>query len=193
MGVANKHFRKGPPKEALDACEGLDFDGAVAIYLYTCESELYHELNHNLRAGASRSSSDFRSKFFPYMRILMQALRVMAKGRGRETVNRGVALGLTKLYPEDFAPGENIIWWGFTSTTRNISVLSNEMFLGTEGDRTIFQVSTCKGINIRQFSAMPGEAEILLPAGTVLKVDGVLDVGNGLAIVQCSDDDDAPD
>ena len=32
-----------------------------------------------------------------------------------------------------------LTWWAFSSTTANIATLSNDMFLGSDGDRTIFQ------------------------------------------------------
>ena len=94
------------------------------------------------------------------------------------------------------------------------------MFLGSSGDRTVFQVRskqisdaqvlrlhdmltqtrlplqilTSRGIDIGKLSAIPSEAEILLPAGTVLKITGVLQKdASGLTIVTLEDDEDAPD
>lgn len=93
------------------------------------------------------------------------------------------------------------------------------MFLGSDGDRTVFQVRlkqrspspqvlrvhrltqmrlplqilTSRGIDIGKLSAIPSEAEILLPAGTVLKITGVLPKdASGLTIVTLEDDEDAP-
>ena len=97
------------------------------------------------------------------------------------------------------------------------------MFLGSDGDRTIFQVCVCvqhdcifaaqlmrlymltqtrllsqiltsRGIDIGKLSAIPSEAEILLPAGTVLKITGILEKSaDGLTIVTLEDDEDAPE
>ena len=92
------------------------------------------------------------------------------------------------------------------------------MFLGSDGDRTVFQVRvkqisaaqvlrwyrltqmrlplqilTSRGIDIGKLSAIPSEAEILLPAGTVLKITGVLQKdASGPTIVTLEDDEDAP-
>ena len=100
------------------------------------------------------------------------------------------------------------------------------MFLGSDGDRTIFQVCACvsararatcifvaqlmrlhrltqarlllqihtsRGIDIGKLSTIPSEAEILLPAGTVLRITGVLPKdASGLTIVTVEDDEDAP-
>eukprot|EP01043_Picozoa_sp_COSAG02_P021957 COSAG02_NODE_1127_length_14428_cov_68.304627_6_plen_93_part_00 len=86
-----------------------------------------------------------------------------------------------------------LTWWSFSSTTTNIAALSNDMFLGTNGDRTIFQIHTSRGIDIGKLSAIPSEAEVLLPAGIVLTVTGVLPKSaDGLTIVTLEDDTDAP-
>jgi hypothetical protein len=94
------------------------------------------------------------------------------------------------------------------------------MFLGSSGDRTVFQVRskqisdaqvlrlhdmltqtrlplqilTSRGIDIGKLSAIPSEAEILLPAGTVLKITGVLPKdASGQTIVTLEDDEEAPE
>ena len=90
--------------------------------------------------------------------------------------------------------------------------VQNPMFLGSTGDRTIFQIMTRRGIDISPFSAVrrarsgaarstrivmrrqvEGEAELLLPAGIALKITGVLPKdASGLTIITCEDDTDAP-
>jgi hypothetical protein len=86
-----------------------------------------------------------------------------------------------------------LTWWAFSSTTSNIAALSNPMFLGSNGDRTVFQILTTRGVDIGQLSAIPSEAKILLPAGITLKITGVLPKdASGLTIVTLEDDSDAP-
>jgi hypothetical protein len=86
-----------------------------------------------------------------------------------------------------------LTWWAFSSTTSNIGALENPMFLGPSGDRTVFQILTTRGVDIGQLSAIPSEAEILLPAGTALKITGVLPKDDsGLTIVTLEDDSEAP-
>ena len=45
-----KFLKTKKTQEAIAACPGLTTDGAGAIYLFTCESPLYKELNAKLRA-----------------------------------------------------------------------------------------------------------------------------------------------
>eukprot|EP01043_Picozoa_sp_COSAG02_P009203 COSAG02_NODE_308_length_25072_cov_20.906925_17_plen_135_part_00 len=59
--------------------------------------------------------------------------------------------------------------------------------------RLPLQILTSRGIDIGKLSAIPSEAEILLPAGTVLKITGVLSKdASGLTHVTLEDDEDAP-
>ena len=45
-----KFLKAKDTKAAIAACPALTADGAAAIYLFTCESPLYHQLNEKLRA-----------------------------------------------------------------------------------------------------------------------------------------------
>eukprot|EP01043_Picozoa_sp_COSAG02_P039456 COSAG02_NODE_3116_length_7335_cov_2.441680_1_plen_128_part_00 len=56
------------------------------------------------------------------------------------------------------------------------------------------QILTSRGIEIGKLSAIPFEEEILLPAGTVLKITGVLPKdASGQTIVTLEDDENAPE
>ena len=67
------------------------------------------------------------------------------------------------------------------------------MFLGSDGDRTIFQILTKHGADIGGLSQIPSEAEVLLPAGAQFKVTSVLQKdASGLTIVTIEDNADAP-
>ena len=56
-----KFLKTKKTREAIAACPGLTNDGAGAIYLFTCESPLYKELNAKLRAR-DRAALKVRSK-----------------------------------------------------------------------------------------------------------------------------------
>ena len=45
-----KFLKAKDTQAAIAACPALTVDGAAAIYLFTCESPLYHQLNEKLRA-----------------------------------------------------------------------------------------------------------------------------------------------
>lgn len=106
-------------------------------------------------------------------------------------VNRGVKRDLVAEYPTEYVVDETLLWWPFTSTTADICVLQNPMFLGMSGPRTIFQILTTTSVDISDFSAFK-EKERLLPPGIALRVTGILPKSaDGLTIIACEDDPDA--
>ena len=50
LWTMKKFLKTKKTREAIAACPSLTADGAGAIYLFTCESPLYKELNAKLRA-----------------------------------------------------------------------------------------------------------------------------------------------
>ena len=61
-------------------------------------------------------------------------------------------------------------------------------FLSANGQHTIFQIHSCKGVDVSSFSASGiGVREYLLPPGTVLQSTGIVKSGE-VTTVQCQDD-----
>ena len=104
------------------------------------------------------------------------------------TVYRGVKLDLAMHYPQ----GRDVVWWGFSSATANVQVLENPEFLGVDGKRTMFAISCREAVDIERYSALGHEKERLLLPGTCFEVEGTLNAGNGLVIVQLQQNTDEP-
>ena len=151
---------------------GLDADEAGALRLYTMESELYPTLNRLLR---SRDRAALKP-FFPYLRLMLTARAKLPKYTA--SVWRGVkGVDLRAQYPI----GKELYWWAFSSTTKQLQTLTNPMFLGTSGTRTVFMIEVLNGVDIDRYSAFQGsEAEVLLFPGTKLKVEGSMEMAPGL-------------
>ena len=153
---------------------GLDADEAGALRLYTMESELYPTLNRLLRSRERQAIK----VFFPYLQLLLTARQKLPKCVG--SVWRGVkGVDLRAQYPK----GKELYWWAFSSTTKELSTLQNDMFLGTTDVRTVFMLEVLNGVDIDRYSAFQGsasEAEVLLYPGTKLKVVDTMDMGGGL-------------
>ena len=191
LWTAKKWAKTTPAKTAMAAVPGMTADLAAGIWMHTCESRLYPELNAKLR---SESRAELKQGYFPHLRLLVAALGKLRSAQGGEkrVVNRGVRRDLVSLHPGDYRKDETMVWWPLSSCTSDVSVLSNPMFLGKSGDRTIFQIHTSQAVDIAAFSAIKEEAELLLPPGVALLITGVLPVGNGLTMLTCADDPDAP-
>ena len=66
----------------------------------------------------------------------------------------GVPFNLVTAYPDDYAEGETIVWWPFSSTTTKISVLQDALFLGLSGTHEPIHTRNiaASGLNQRSFT-----------------------------------------
>jgi hypothetical protein len=160
---------------------GLTDDESASILLYTMEWEpreksFYITLNNTLQAA----NRNLLKPWFLYLRLIMTSLAKLPSDSQRLTVFRGVKLDLRAQYPVD----STITWWGFSSCTTAIGVLSDERFLGRTGTRTLFNIECHSAKSIKSFSFYPEEEEVLLPPARQFQVMGCLDQGHGLYIIQ---------
>ncbi|MFE1908950.1 ADP-ribosyltransferase domain-containing protein [Streptomyces gardneri] len=155
--------------------EGLSADAISALYLYTCESAFYREINAVLRSP----DRERLVPYLPYLRLLFSA--VAGLPARTEPLWRGVALDLRSQYPL----GRTVTWWGVSSCTSELSVA--RAFLGSRGKRTLFEVTPAHAVGIRRFSAFTGEEEYLLAPGTQLKVTEVKAERGGLCTVRLTE------
>ena len=160
---------------------------------YTQESKFYKGLNKSL---GKRDRSKLLP-YFPYLKILLTALHKLPPCPD-VIVNRGVKLpplGDGRGQPplaDRYAVGDEPIWWAFSSATASLSVLQSEQFLGTSGNRTIFQLKVRRAVDVSKYSAIKAEDERLILCGTPFKVTSKLNAGNGLWMVQMEEDVEAP-
>ena len=77
--------------------------------------------------------------------------------------------------------GQEVIWWGASSCTKTIEVM--ETFIGG-GEKTIFTLKAFDCVDIKQFSHFQNEDEILLLPCSFLKVVSVLQVVQGVVMIQ---------
>ena len=124
--------------------------------------------------------------YIPMVQLHALALKKLAPMEHLQ-VYRGVRADLTS----EYSIGTKVTWHSFTSTTRTMGVL--EDFLGKEGDRTIFLISTNSGYDIKNFSLEPEQDEVLLPAGLSFECTGQLCVGGGATIMQLKEEDVSAD
>lgn len=162
-------------KQAEQAAGGLTADEVAALYLYTCESAFYRQINATLR----HPDRTRITPYLPYLRLLFSAVsRLPAR---TEPLWRGVALDLRAQYPV----GQTVTWWGVSSCTSKLGVA--QAFLGGRGKRTIFEVTPVRAVGIRSFSAFTGEEEFILAPGTQLTVTDVKAERGGLCTVRLTE------
>ncbi|MEV8452318.1 ADP-ribosyltransferase domain-containing protein [Streptomyces sp. NPDC052095] len=180
LGQLDRHIDRsssfGEAKAAEAASAGtLSADEIAALYLYTCESGFYREINAVLRS----SDRERVVPYLPYLRLLFSAMEALpAQTR---PLWRGVALDLRSQYPL----GRTVTWWGVSSCTSELGVA--RAFLGGRGRRTLFEVTPARAVGIRRFSAFTGEEEYILAPGTQLKVTEVKAERGGLCTVRLTE------
>jgi hypothetical protein len=141
---------------------------------------LYSEMN-------SFSYDKDRSKiapYGPYMVGLTKHMRFMKK-HPNGTVYRGVKCDLRKTMTQKKKDGKVVIFYGFTSTTKDMELLSKPTFCGQSGKRTFFIIKLTQGQarDITHYSLMPTESEVLLPPGCCFDVKSVAPQGPDLTVV----------
>ncbi|MEU9375370.1 ADP-ribosyltransferase domain-containing protein [Streptomyces sp. NPDC048255] len=163
-------------KRRADGAPGsLSADAIAALYLYTCESAFYREINAVLRSPDRAELVPY----LPYLRLMFSAVSQLPART--EPLWRGVALDLRAQYPL----GRTVTWWGVSSCTSAPGVA--RAFLGSRGKRTLFEVVPARAVGIRDFSAFTGEEEFILAPGTQLKVTEVKAGRGGLCTVKLTE------
>ena len=160
----------------------LTDQGIAFMMLYSAEGTnpaFYQVLNN-------RCYDPDRNKIMPFGECIVGTVKHMRyiEPYPNGVVLRGVKADLVSEYPE----GREVVWHGFCSTTKSIAVLSNPMFCGDSGKRTIFQITLTQGQarEITRYSLIAAEDEVLLPPGCRFKVDSVLPQGD-LTIIQMTE------
>lgn len=192
--VANKKARHVLKKHAPAKQLGLTKAMIASIFLYTADSPLYVELNAILRAA----DRDLAVPFFPYLRALVEALRRLPAHT--EQVWRGIVLDDAKLQKQtpattaaelisdltDMAEEkERLVWWAPTSCST--SMPTAVQFAGGQdctSPRILFAISPLRGASIAHYSAIPSEAEVLLPPASMFLVKNVAKLNKTDTIVE---------
>jgi hypothetical protein len=159
--------------------DGLTIDESAAIRLYTIEWDdnhrsLYSMLNRHLK------NTD-RENLLPYFKYIKLFLTALAKLPCVPPLT--VWRGVTKNLSGDFPAGTRVTWWAFSSCTTEMTVLENNMYLGSEGDRTLFSVEAINGRTIKNHSHFVTEDELLLLPGTHMIVQSQLSPAPSLHII----------
>ena len=159
--------------------DGLTIDESAAIRLYTMQWDrsyrsLYSMLNHTLK----NSNREQLQPYFKYLKLFLTALAKLPCVPSL-TIWRGVTTDLSAEFP----PGTPVTWWAFSSCTTELTVLENNVYLGSSGDRTLFSVEAINARRIDGHSHFVEENEVLLLPGTHMTVQSQFSPAADLHIV----------
>jgi hypothetical protein len=166
MGVCDKHSIRSSVAQGEKLAKAnagtphapMDKELYGAIMLYTSNA-IYRQLNQVLR---EEKRTQVR-KFFPYLRMLLEATRRLPTRKAQ--LWRGLSVDLSKQY----RVGETITWWGVSSCTSDEGV-ARAFAGGCGGHSTLLTIDTVTACDISQITFYSNERESLLLPGTQLKV-----------------------
>ncbi|NXS20855.1 NARE ribosyltransferase, partial [Mystacornis crossleyi] len=144
-------------------------DRAIALMAYSM-GHLHKEFNPAVRE-AGRSRREYRDKFhFKALHFLLtQALQKLRDARGQKCHD---VFRRVRNVRFEAKRGDTVRFGQFASSSLSIDVAHG---YGTD---TVFQVYTCHGVDIRDFSYDPGKKEVLIPPFETFEVTGLTQEGN---------------
>ena len=149
---------------------------AAALYAYTEDTPLYSTLNYTMRTPHSAAApTDTQLKdYVDYIWHTAGALGNLPAhvSEHQGHVYRGIKVLLS---PDLYAPGKRITWQAFSSSTKKqtatldfVNVLPGRRLQGS-----IFVIDSITAKDIRHFSAVPDEEEVLFPPNSQFRVERV--------------------
>lgn len=151
-GKAHSSKQSGGPTSMMEA----HLYGSIMLYT---SNAIYKKLNAVLRSEDRASIK----KFFPYLRLLLEAFKRLPQNS--KTLWRGVTVDLYDQYPV----GSTQTWWGVSSCTADQDV-ARKFMKGCGGKCTLLTVKTKTAADISEITFFGNEKENLLAPGTQLKV-----------------------
>eukprot|EP01047_Picozoa_sp_COSAG01_P018471 COSAG01_NODE_1002_length_12208_cov_63.234701_3_plen_505_part_00 len=156
---------------------------ALAFHVFTLQDpNLYGPLGAachavDRQAGPAGISAQLRA-FMPYMKLVEVGMDEAALFWGFFTgkTTRGVKFAFPEPNvathdPEGhFPPGRELHWFEFNSSSTKFGVMYRPWFCGEAGPRTLFEITACEGIDIKKFSHLPDEDEVLFGLGAHFRV-----------------------
>jgi hypothetical protein len=150
---------------------------AAALFAYTEETTLYGTLNYTMRTPHTSSTpTDTELKHYADYIVHMEAALSSLPTHVSEMqgkVYRGINVLLN---PDIYAPGKQITWQGFSSSTKKQMATLNflSMLPGRKLQGSLFVIDSITAKDIRHFSAIPSEEEVLFPPNSQFKVTKVV-------------------
>jgi hypothetical protein len=155
----------------------LGSEQAAALYAYTEETPLYGTLNYTMRTPHTPATpTDAQLKrYLDYIWHTTVALNSLPTHVSEVLGNvyRGIKVLLN---PDVYAPGKRITWQAFSSSTKKQTATLDfvDKLPGRKLSGSLFVIDSITAKDIRHFSAIPSEEEVLFPPNSQFKVEKVV-------------------
>ncbi|KAI3372950.1 hypothetical protein L3Q82_023390 [Scortum barcoo] len=151
--------------EKWNGSKELGKEQIVALYAYT-SGKVYREFNAAVRNQSCQYNSTFgyHALHF-YLTVAVQDLKAKEKDLGK---NCTTSFRRTKRSFDQNVLNTEIRFGSFASSSKNQSINAE-----TFGDKSCFNIITCYGAEIANFSKYPNEEEVLIPPYEVFHVTDI--------------------
>ena len=150
---------------------------AAALYAYTEETPLYGTLNYTMRTP-NTSSTPTDAELKRYADYLVHTWSALGSLPTHVSELQGkVYRGIKVLLNHDiYAPGKRVTWQAFSSSTKKQTATLDfvNVLPGRKLSGSLFVIDSITAKDIRHFSAIPSEEEVLFPPNSQFKVEKVV-------------------
>lgn len=153
--------------------EGISVEDAAVIASYTYDNDCRkkEDVPYSVANKALNERDRDRVKaVLPYTLMLLKAIRKLKRFENKGLLYRGINCSV------NYSIGSVTKWWGFSSTSLYMGVVSYFTFNGN-GNGTVFFITGGWGYDVRQYSFF-GEHEILLDLERTVKTTKIVNCGN---------------
>ena len=154
---------------------------AAALFAYTEETPLYGTLNYTMRTPHT-ASTPTDTELKRYCDYIVHTERALSSLPTHVSERQGhVYRGIKPLLsPDIYAAGKRITWQAFSSSTKKQMATLDFLNLlpGRKLQGSLFVIDSITAKDIRHFSAIPDEEEVLFPPNSQFKVERVVSDGS---------------
>jgi len=118
-----------------------------------------------------------------FLYYFFSALKKIPTWEAKQDLYRGIGRNVLKDFPGKYVENQHVVWYGCSSTTLKLDKIQN-FFKGND-EGTIFTINGCmSGRSLKDFSAIPGEEEVLITPGAKFLVTSILEVSSTISMIQ---------
>ncbi|NP_001315027.1 uncharacterized protein LOC100535828 precursor [Danio rerio] len=144
-----------------DQVDSLTRNNLIAIYVYS-DASVYDDFNSNTRSDKIEYKKK-KYKWYSFHFLLTEAVQVLKKTQKKcFSTFRG-----TKIEFNKNVLNKKVRFGSFVSSSLDRKIASYF------GNKSCFEIKTCKGAEVTKYSKLPHEKEVLIPPYEVFKVTAV--------------------
>lgn len=182
LGYAAKHAHVGTVQRTGAGAKPLTADDIAAVHMYTMETSFYSRLNQELGGYGAGIGHAAINDFLPITKLLIAALAKLPTIDAK--LFRGVKMDYKAILGSDVKTKDVKQWNQVTSCSTRPDVLKDADFLGVGNPGTVFQIIAVIGVNVKPYSAIEGEDEVVLPPGSRFVIDKITPCKDGVTEVR---------